>query len=95
MSNDISYVRHGDYHLPLITLTPIPAQEKDKPLGRYALLHKAYLKEHKPILYNQLLLTERLYPLLREIDEAAARRFKTIADRETAHEICLAELVYN
>ena len=95
MNNDIGYVRHGDYLLPLIAGTPIPAQEKDKPLGRYARLHKAYLKEHRPILYNQLLLTERLFPLLREIDEAAAHRLETIADRETAHEIILAELVYN
>jgi hypothetical protein len=57
-------------------------------------MHKAYLKEHRPILYNQLLLSERLYPLCREIDEAAANRLAMIPDREAAHEIILAELVY-
>jgi hypothetical protein len=36
--------------------------------------HKAYLRENKPALYAQLLLTERLYPLCREIDEAARTR---------------------
>ena len=37
---------------------------------------KAYLKEHRPILYNQLLMTEKLYPHLREIDETANSRLE-------------------
>ena len=57
-------------------------------------MHKAYLREHRPILYSQLLLSERFYPLCREVDEAAATRLATIADPETAHEIILSELVY-
>jgi hypothetical protein len=57
-------------------------------------MYKAYLKEYRPILYNQLLLSERLYSLCREVDEAAANRLATILDREAAHEIILAELVY-
>ena len=32
-------------------------------------MRKAYLKEHRPILYNQLLMSEKLYPHLLEIDE--------------------------
>ena len=95
MANDLTYLRCGDYLIPNIILTPLPAGETEKPLGRYARLHRAYLKEHRPILYSQLVLSERLYPLLREIDEAAAHRLEMIADRETAHEIILAELVYN
>jgi hypothetical protein len=94
MPNEITYTQVGDYLLPDLTLPPIPAEEKDKPLGRYALLHKAYLREHRPILYNKLLLTGELFPLLREIDEAAQTRLATIDDRETAHEIILSELVY-
>jgi hypothetical protein len=95
MANETTYTQVGDYLIPNIALTPIPTEEKDKPLGRYARLHWAYLREHKPITYNRLLLTERLFPLLREIDEAAQTRLETIADREAAHEIILAELVYN
>jgi len=89
---DFNYVPVGDYFLPEIRLSEPP----DAPtLGRYGMMHKAYLKEHKPVLYSQLLLSERLYPLCREIDEAAATRLKTIPDREVAHEIILSELVYN
>jgi hypothetical protein len=57
-------------------------------------MHKVYLREHRPILYSQLLLTERLYPLCREVDKAAAARLETIGDPEIAREIILAELVY-
>ena len=39
-------------------------------------MRKTYLKEHRPILYNQLLMTEKLYPHLAEIDETANRRLE-------------------
>jgi hypothetical protein len=57
-------------------------------------MHRDYLREHRPALYSQLLLSERLYPLCREVDEAAAHRLAAIADREAAHEGILSELVY-
>ena len=91
MSNKITYTRVGDYLLPNIKLSDLP----DAPtLGRYGLMHKAYLQEYCPILYNTLLLTERLYPLCREIDQAAAQRLSAIADRAVAHEVILSELVH-
>jgi hypothetical protein len=86
---EITYQRRGDYLLPNIALS-----DNGKPLGHYGLMHKAYLREHRSILYSQLLLSERLYPLCREIDEAAATRLATIPDHEAAHEIILTELVY-
>ena len=88
---EISYYRAGDYLLPGIILSDPPDAP---PLGRYGRMHKAYLREHRPILYSQLLLSERLYPLCREVDEAAATRLATIPNREIAHEIILSELVY-
>jgi hypothetical protein len=88
---EIYYIQRDDYLLPAITLSDPPDAP---PLGRYGMLHKAYLKEHRPILYSQLLLSERLYPLCREVDEAAENRLRAIADREQAHEVILAELVY-
>ena len=89
---EITYSRAGDYLLPDIKLSDPPDAP---PLGRYGRMHKAYLLEHRPILYSQLLLSERLYPLCREVDEAAATRLATIPNREIAHEIILSELVYN
>ena len=93
MNSTITYSRAGDYLLPNITLNE-PPREMAEPLGRYGRMHKAYLREHRTMLYNQLLLSERLYALCREVDEAAMTRLATVADRETAHEIILSELVY-
>ena len=87
----LTYTQVGDYLLPNIQLSEAPDAP---PLGKYGMLHKAYLKEHKPILYSKLLLSERLYPLCREIDETAANRLRTIPDKEVAREIILSELVY-
>jgi hypothetical protein len=84
--------RYGDYLLPDITLSD-PQPELTEPLGRYARMRRAYLQEHRPILYSELLLTERLYSHLREIDKAARNRLAAITDRETAHEIIVVELI--
>jgi hypothetical protein len=71
ISNGLTYSLVGDYFLPNIILSDPPDAP---PLGYYGLRHKEYLREEKPALYAQLLLSERLYPLCREIDEAAANR---------------------
>jgi hypothetical protein len=89
---EISYTAVGDYLLPNIVLFDPPDAP---PLGRYGLMHKAYLKEYKSALYNSLLLSERLYPLCREVDKAAAARFSAIGDAEIAHEVILSEIVYD
>jgi hypothetical protein len=88
--NELNYTRVGDYLLPNITLSDPPDAP---PLRRYGLMHTEHLRDHKPALYAALLRTERLYPLCREIDEAAANRLAAIPDREAAHEIILSELV--
>ena len=89
---EITYKNIGDYLIPDICLSDPPDAP---PLGRYGRMHKNYLREHRKILYNTLLLSERLYPVCREIDEAAAHRLATIKDREVAHEIIMTELVFS
>jgi len=89
--NELSYIRVGDYLIPGLKLSDPPNAPR---LGRYGTMHKEYLRREKPILYSTLLLSERLYPLCREVDSAAKHRLAAIPDREAAHEIILAELVY-
>ena len=72
MENKLTYTRNGDYLIPDLKLTEQP----EKPLGKYGRLRKAYLKEHRPLIYNQLLLTEKLYLHLIEIDETAQSRLE-------------------
>ena len=56
----LTYHRCGDYLLPDLGL-----DERDKqPIGKYGMLRMDYLKNHRPILYNQLLLSGELIPHL-------------------------------
>ena len=72
MENNLTYTRIGAYLIPDLKLTEQP----EKPLGKYGRMRKAYLKDHRPLIYNQLLLTEKLYPHLLEIDETANSRLE-------------------
>ena len=74
MENNLTYTRNGDYLIPDLKLT----EQRSKPLGKYGRMRKAYLKEHRPILYNQLLMSEKLYPHLIEIDETAQSRLEQL-----------------
>ena len=72
MKNPMNYIQNGDYLIPDLKLS----QQPEKPLGKYGRMRKAYLKEYRPILYNQLLMSEKLYPHLLEIDETAQSRLE-------------------
>ena len=72
MNNTLTYIQNGDYLIPNLQLTEQP----ETPLGKYGRMRKAYLKDHRPLIYNQLLLTEKLYPHLIEIDETAQSRLE-------------------
>ncbi len=69
---ELTYSRNGDYYVPDLSLTEQP----DKPIGKYGRMRKRYLKEHRPALYSSLILSEKLYPHLLEIDETANRRLE-------------------
>ena len=79
MENSLTYTMNGDYQIPDLKLTEQP----EKPLGKYGRMRKAYLKEHRPLIYNQLLLTEKLYPHLIEIDETAQSRLEQMMPQLT------------
>lgn len=74
MKNPMTYIQNGDYLIPDLKLS----EQATKPLGKYGRMRKAYLKEHRPILYNQLLMSEKLYPHLQEIDETAQSRLEQL-----------------
>ena len=70
--SQLTYRTNGDYLIPNLTLT----EQERQPLGKYGRMRKQYLQEHRPVLWNSLLLSEKLYPHLREIDEAASSRLQ-------------------
>ena len=65
-SRNVTYSKVGDYLLPNLTL---PQQEKA--LGKYGRLRRTYLMQHRPVLYNTMLLNGSLYPHLMEVEQTA------------------------
>ena len=80
--NGIHYTLHGDYYLPDLDL----AEKASAPLGRYGRMRKTYLEEHRPGLYERLLLSGKLYEHLSEIDtcctEGMDRMIRQMAEAE-------------
>jgi len=56
--NNLTYRMNGDYRIPNLTLS----EQNQPPLSKYGMMRKAYLQEHRPVLWNNLILTEKLYP---------------------------------
>ena len=55
-SSDILGIVDGSYFLPNLTLN-----QPRKPLGKYGRLRRTYLMNHRPVLYNTMLLNGSLY----------------------------------
>ena len=53
---NLTYTKSGDYYIPNISI-----QETTKPIGRFGRMRRKYLQEENPILYNDLILTEKLF----------------------------------
>ena len=78
----ISYTLQGDYYLPDLAL---PEQE-DKPIGLWGQRHLRYIKQHRKILYINMLTSGKLNGYLADIDKQAEGMFfrlvKQMAERE-------------
>lgn len=68
--NGIHYTLHGDYYLPDLELP----EKASAPIGHYGRMRKAYLEEHRPGLYERLLLSGKLYEHLAEINACCNER---------------------
>ena len=73
---DLAYTRNGDNLFPALYL-----EDANLPIGKYGLLRKSYLKEHKRGWYSSLLLTGKLDAHLAEIDRICAEREELITNQ--------------
>ena len=82
----IGYTLQGDYYIPDLAL---PEQE-DKPIGLWGQRHLRYIKQHRKILYTNLLTSGKLNDHLADIDKRAENMFsrlvKQMAEREDVTE---------
>ena len=77
-------------------LLPEMSLPETEPIGRYGRLRQKYLREHRPILWNQLLMNGTLWPHLHEIETAAQQRIdlmlpKLAADAGATEELKAAD----
>ena len=86
----IRYQLEGDYYLPVLELP-----EENRSIGRWGRLHKAYLKNHRPILYQSLLLSGKLYTVLADLNEQATERCRLIIRQMAETEGITEELKAN
>ena len=73
--NEITYRQEGDYLIPNIGL---PETTDHTPLGMYGRMRREYLKEHRPILWNRMILDGTLFPHLHETDRICEGRMDTL-----------------
>ena len=74
-----TYTRVGDFLVPDLVMDPQPEGE----IGKYGRMRLEYLKKWKKSLYNDLLLSGKLWQHLLDIDRDASEEFETIV-RQTA-----------
>lgn len=69
----ITYIKVGDYYIPDWKLP-----EETHPIGRWGRMHRDYLKEHRPVVFDQLVLSGNLWTYLADINEQAQQRFEVL-----------------
>lgn len=78
-----AYIRQGDYFLPCLSL---PAEKESKPVGVWGQRHLRYLKQHRKVLYTNLLTSGKLNSYLADIDKQAEDMFLRLVEQMTERE---------
>ena len=69
----IHYVRNGDYYFPAIALPPDVGD-----IGFWGRRRRDYLREHRPAIFNQMLLSGELYKHLAQVNQEATERLEAL-----------------
>ena len=85
-SNGLWYELHGDYYLPCLAIL----EEEVHTIGIWGRKHQQYLREHRPIIYSDLILSGKLYGYLADIDTQARNKLDLLvtqlAEKEGTNE---------
>ena len=85
--NGMSYTLHGDYYLPDLVL-----REEEPTYGKYGMLRKQFLKEHRSARYQYMLLTGKLNEHLDQIDQEVREQVETLMEQMTEKQGVTEEL---
>ncbi len=85
--NNIEYVLVGDYYIPDLKLP-----HEERPIGKYGRMHREYLKEYNPMMFNDLVLDGQLWTYLADLNEQAQERLSLIVEQMKVAEGVTEEL---
>ena len=74
--NNIEYVLVGDYYIPDLKLP-----HEERAIGKYGRMHREYLKEHNPMMFNDLVLAGQLWTYLADLNEQAQECLSLIVEQ--------------
>ena len=74
--NGLSYTLHGDYYLPDLELN-----EEEPVYGKYGIMRKQFLKEHRSAKYQYLVLTGKLTEYLNQVDKEAREKVEMLVEQ--------------
>ena len=84
--NGLWYELQGDYYLPCLKLP----KEESRHIGVWGQRHLRYLKQHRKVLYSELLISGKLNDYLADLNEQAEEMFSRLV-KQLAEKECLTE----
>ena len=74
--NGLSHTLHGDYYLPDLEIN-----EEEPTYGKYGIMRKQFLKEHRSARYQYLVLTGKLTEQLNQVDKEAREKVEMLMEQ--------------
>ena len=74
----LEYTKYVDYYLPNIVMPEESKETKGKDIGKYGRLRLNFLKEHKRVWYQELLLNNKLHEYLVKTNGEAQTKVKAL-----------------
>ena len=74
--NGLSYTLYGDYYLPDLEIN-----EEEPTYGKYGIMRKQFLKEHRSARYQYLVLTGKLTEHLNQVDKEAKEKVEMLVEQ--------------
>ena len=74
--NGLNYTLHGDYYLPDLEIN-----EEEPTYGKYGIMRKKFLKEHRSARYQYLVLTGKLTEHLNQVDKEESEKVEMLMEQ--------------
>lgn len=74
--NGLSYTLYGDYYFPDLEIN-----EEEPTYGKYGIMRKQFLKEHRSARYQYLVLTGKLTEHLNQVDKEAREKVEILMEQ--------------